>query len=106
MAKSLDTDKTYASLYEFAANYLMSRKQQGDTTDFFRTVKDLMDNYKNTRNAAAVGVSGNDYDKIRKWCSHILSSGELHNLEYSELNYVMGYCARLAKMKKNGIPTC
>lgn len=100
IANSLDTGMEYASLYGFASNFLQSKKQ-GDTGDFFRTVKVLAADPGNSRNSVALGFSGrNSSLPIKKWCDHIISNGYLQELEYGELHFVMGYCARLAYIHK------
>ncbi len=101
IANALDTGMEYASLYGFASNFLQSKKQTGDTVDFFRTVKVLSDNPENPRNSVVLGFTGkNSSLSIKKWCNYIISNGYLQDLEYGELHFVMGYCARLAYIHK------
>lgn len=101
-ADTLDTQKGYCQLYEFAAKYLQGIKQQGRTEDFFSTVKILMNN-PHKPNSIAVGISGNNSaELIKKWCGYILSHRELMEMDFDDLHYVMGYCARLSKIHQEG----
>lgn len=102
-AMTLDTGKEYCQLYEFAAKYLTGIKQRGSTNEFFATLTTLKNNSGIRQNSTAMGFSGNNNAEIiKKWCSYILSHRELTALEYDELHYVMGYCARLAKIHQEG----
>lgn len=102
-ALSLDTGKDYCQLYEFASGYLMGIKGHGKTEMFFGTLKTLMNNASNMQNAIAVGFKGNSSSEtIKKWCGYILSRRELMELSFDDLHYVMGYCARLSKIKQEG----
>lgn len=101
IANALDTGMEYASLYGFASNFLQSKKQQGDTEDFFRTVEVLAADPGNRRNSVVLGFSGkNSSLSIKKWCNYIIPNGYLQELEYGELHFVMGYCARQAYIHK------
>ena len=37
------------------------------------------------------------------WCKNILGNSEIAQLDISELNILMGYCSRQAKIKENGL---
>lgn len=39
-------------------------------------------------------------DDISAWCKLILTNSSLKQLDKNELAYVMGYCARIAKIKE------
>ena len=47
-------------------------------------------------------LSSNDgsEDDISAWCKLILTNSSLKQLDKNELAYVMGYCARIAKIKE------
>lgn len=102
-AAALDTDQKYCQLYEFATKYLNGIKQNKNKKVFFDTLTTLKNNPGIKQNAIVIGFSGNSNSEIIKsWCGYILSHRELASLEFDELHYVMGYCARLAKIHKEG----
>ncbi|MBP0956206.1 MAG: hypothetical protein J5997_02435 [Oscillospiraceae bacterium] len=102
-ALSLETGRDYCQLYEFASKYLSGIKHKGETENFFGTIKILMNNSNIKQNSIAVGFSGNSgSETIKKWCGYILSRNELMELCFDDLHYVMGYCARLSKIKQEG----
>lgn len=103
IAASLDTGRDYCQLYEFAAKYLIGIKQQEGTEVFFSTLKTLMNNPNIKQNAIAVGFTGkSNAELIKKWCGYILSHRELMEMDFDDLHYVMGYCARLSKIHQEG----
>ena len=102
-AMALDTDRDHFQLYSYAASYLKTCLLGEETKDFFAMVTTLMNNSEVRSNAAVIGFSGaGSAEKIKKWCSYILSRRELRSLSKKELHYVMAYCARLAKIHKEG----
>jgi len=102
-ALTLDTGREFSQMYEFAATYLRGNKSKGSTDDFFRVVTILEKKPNIRQNASVIGFSGNNYaDTIRKWCRYILSIKKFRDLNFDELHFVMCYCARLAKMHKEG----
>ncbi len=103
IAESLDTGKDYCQLYEFAAKYLQGIKPQRNTETFRNTVKVIMNNPVDKQNLKVLGFSGKgDPMLIKKWCSYIMSCKDLADLDFDDLHYVMGYCARLSKIHKEG----
>lgn len=108
IAGNMDCDTKYIKFYEFAKNYLLnpSVRKQETTEQFFDTVKTFMDNSDNRLVQSALGKmsneTGNAQPDIKQWCGYILSCSELKDLSIDELNYVMGYCVRIAKIKKAG----
>lgn len=97
----LDTDTRYCSFYEFAANYIRSLKEKGknNAEEFFKVVSTLGNNSSIRENYTAFGKKGaGSSAEIKKWCSYICGSKELKGLSLNELHYVMGYCARRAKI--------
>ena len=102
-AMTLDTGQEYYQLYEFAVKYLSGIKQNRKTKLFFDTLITMKNNPGIKQNAVIIGFSGkNSAAVIKDWCSYILSHKELASLDFDELHYVMGYCARLSKIHKEG----
>lgn len=97
----MDCDKRYQSFYEFSKNYLMNKAFSGDDSNnsFRLIVKCFLDRPGDNMTNAALGKRGR-YNKsdIKKWCRDILNNKNLKQLSSEEMNYVMGYCARLAKI--------
>lgn len=95
----LDTNGNYSPFYEFASNYIQGMKERGNTNPdtFFNTIKTLGSNLCPI-NRKAMGITGNSTENAKKWCSHICSAEELRDLSLDELHYVIGYCARRAKI--------
>lgn len=98
---TLDTSGCYSPFYEFASNYIQGMKERGNTdaNAFFRAIKILGDNADSSINRKAMGITGNQTENAKKWCTYICAARELKDLSFKELHYVLGYCARRAKIK-------
>ncbi len=100
ISRVLDTNGDYYPFYEFASNYIQGMKERGnkDTNAFFSTVKTLGNNLNSSINRKAMGITGNATENAKKWCTYICAARELKDLSLDELHYVIGYCARRAKI--------
>ena len=100
----LDTNGSYSPFYEFASNYIrgMRERENTDPNAFFSAVKTLDNNLdpksKSQSNLKAMGITGNSTENAKKWCKYICAARELKDLSLDELHYVIGYCARRAKI--------
>lgn len=103
ISSSMDTGKEYCQLYEFAAKYLQGIKLQRKSEAFWSTIRIIMNNPNDRQNLKVLGFSGKgDPMLIKRWCNYILSCKDLISLDFDELHYVMGYCARLSKIHQEG----
>lgn len=95
----LDTNGSYSPFYEFASNYIQGMKEHGnkEQKSFFEAIKLLGDN-PSEANGKAMGIEGKSPERIKEWCSYIYNAKELKDLSLDELHYVIGYCARRAKI--------
>lgn len=102
ISKTFDTSFKMFSFYEFAVSYISNVKSKGitDTDSFYSAIKKLGDHSDERANFSAFGKqSVHSGDEIKQWCKMILSKREsLSELDINELQYVMGYCSRLAKI--------
>ena len=111
IAKSLDCDGKYTSFYEFAENYMANavnklqyNEKTTPLTDILKQI--LADPKKNKYYMGKVG-NGVQNEDIKEWCQKICTNYNIINLasnsdRYSDLQYIMAYCARMAKIKKEG----
>lgn len=99
---AMDTNGNYAPFYEFASNYIMGMKERciKDTTVFFNEIKTLSNNLHLKANTKAMGITGKDKSEAKAWCNYILKLEMIKELSLNELHFVIGYCARRAKIKK------
>ncbi|MGN0593582.1 MAG: hypothetical protein ACI4I6_00340 [Hominimerdicola sp.] len=91
--------------YRFAESYLsiMKNNNKKHSKDFFDIISYINKNVSNKTLKIAMGVIGkkeNNANNTKEWCSKIIGSKSKLNtveLDVTELSYVMGYCARIAK---------
>lgn len=100
----MDTSADYFPFYEFAVNYIQGMKNKGNNSalDFIETIRKLGNNSGIRNNHYAFGkLSKSPSVMIKTWCLDIVCKNkELENLTLDELHYVMGYCARRAKISE------
>ncbi len=101
--------------YRFAQGCLfsMQQRQTVGTEEFFRTVAFCQAHPEKASVRKCMGISsqsrGRQHEaaradtEIRNWCAKILRNPELKRLSTAELNQLMGYCARRAKIKESGL---
>lgn len=106
ISKMLDTSADYACFYEFAVKHIQSMKNKGklNVTVFWDDIRNLGNNSTEKNNQYAFGKLSNSsslHVMIKTWCLDIICKNkELENLTLDELHYVMGYCARRAKISE------
>lgn len=100
IAYGMSCFKKEEKFYQFAKKYLLLNDENG-VNDFFEIIKKFSasPNAEETHNALGVTGKGNPYD-ISAWCNAILKNSALKQLNRNELAYIMGYCARIAKIKE------
>lgn len=106
LAQSLDCRKDYESFFEFAKNYLMNPNiaQNEKSSSMFASIKFFLNNPQSDTTASVLGKRGRHFEaSIRDWCRMMLNDKDLRNLSADDLHYVMGYCARLAKIQNANI---
>lgn len=92
--------------YRFAQAYIFGMQERSilDTKHFFQTIEYCKNNAATKSIGHIMGFSGNGNSaNIISWCKKILNYSELKKLNISELNMLMGYCSRQAKIKENGL---
>lgn len=93
----------------FAQEYALGMKTRGitDTKEFFDVLKFSRDNAENPAVLRKLGISGKGSNggsiKLKAWCKKLLDNSELKKLDITELNMLMGYCSREAKIKESGL---
>ncbi len=103
ISAKLDSSADYASFYEFAVNYIhnMKNKKCLHTDVFFNDILNICDSQNIGENKIYLGISGENVGKIITWCNKLeVQKSILNELSLDELHYVMGYCARRAKIAK------
>jgi len=105
---SLGISADEESFYRFAHEYILGIIQRGsDKSEFFNIINYCCDNSENPDVLKNVGISGNAQNgasiRLANWCKNILGNSEIAQLDISELNILMGYCSRQAKIKENGL---
>ncbi len=103
ISEKLDSRAEYASFYEFAVNYIQNMKNKKclRTTAFFDDILSICDSNNIEENKIYLGISGENVRKIVTWCNKLEAQKSiLIRLSLDELHYVMGYCARRAKIAK------
>lgn len=106
---SMDCGAEYESYYEFAVNYLSNTAIDGSEKAgrFFELIKTVMDRPDDRMIQSALGKRSSRTDasapSIKTWCRAVLGNGDLRELAPDELQYVMGYCARRAKIASSGL---
>lgn len=92
--------KKEEKFYQFAKKYLLLN-DENSVNDFFEIIQKFCAKpwTEETRNALGVTGTGST-DDISAWCNAILKNSALRQLNRNELAYVMGYCARIAKIKE------
>ncbi|MBP1548483.1 MAG: hypothetical protein J6A05_00635 [Oscillospiraceae bacterium] len=103
LSGELDSSADYASFYEFAVNYIhnMKNKKCLRTDVFFNDILNICDPQNIEENKIYLGISGENVERIIEWRNKLeAQKSALIGLELDELQYVMGYCARLSKIAK------
>lgn len=98
-AMKMDIEKKYESFYRFAHTYLFHMRQRNESTtdELFEAIKYCKDHSDSV--ASRIGVTGNDTERIVKWCEYIICNDDLRSLSLNELDYVFACCAHLCKAK-------
>lgn len=111
MGVSVEEEK----FYRFAQGCLFSMQQRhiSVTDEFFQTVEYCQKNSGKLSVRKCMGISSQSGSRrnetaradmeIQSWCGKVLRNPELKQLTTVELNTLMGYCARLAKIKDCGL---
>lgn len=123
IAGTMDCDGRFESFYEFAKNYLLNYGIPEDkkSISFFEIIKNIKNHSSdmmiqnilgkrsgrggstgrnNNRRNNSGNAASND---IRHWCDIILGNEEIKKLSADELLYVIGSCARYAKIAKENV---
>ncbi len=109
ISKTLGVSSEEFSFYEFAAKYLLNMKlSEKETTESFFSLVEYCTDLQNIQSIKHMfGKSGKDKTGIQNWCRKLKSKRtELEKLSINDLQYVMGYAARIAKIKEgeNAVP--
>ncbi len=99
LAFSMDIEPGYEKLYRFAQNYAdrLKIKETDKSEKFFQCIKYCKDNPYAA--ASRMGISGRDFDRIKRWSGYVLNCNDLKILSLEELCYVFACCARFCKAK-------
>ena len=102
ISKKLNPVAEQEKMYRFAENFLLDMKNKGNKNnkEFFDVITYINENAGMKTLKRAVGISGKVTEEIQKWCGIIKGSKmklDTDKLDVTELSYVMGYCARIAK---------
>ncbi len=103
ISKTLGVSSEEFSFYEFAAKYLLNMKlSKKETTESFFSLVEYCTDLKNIEPIKHMfGKSGKDKTGIQNWCRKLKTKRtELEKLSINDLQYVMGYAARIAKIKE------
>lgn len=103
IVKSMDVRASNEKFYRFAQKYIfgMQSRHASDNAEFFEAVMYCSNHAGQEHIRKMMGISGRDTTEIKKWCKHIQNESELKELTLDDLNYIFGYCARLAKIAGN-----
>lgn len=115
LSKAMGVSGEEEKFYRFAQGCLfsMQQRQAAETEEFFEAVRYCQNNPGKASVRKCMGISSQSRSRhnetaradteIRNWCTKVLQHPELTELSAKELNQLMGYCARLAKIKGSGL---
>ncbi len=104
IAESMSPLKDDEKFYRFAQTYIFGMKNRKSTCsdEFFEVVKYCSEHSSDSNVNYIMKLGGkHGANRIKIWCKLICENKELRTLELDELNYVMGCCARVAKINGN-----
>lgn len=99
LAFSMDISPDYEKLYRFAQNctHRLKIKGTGKSEEFFQCIKYCKDHSQDV--ASRMGISGKDFNRIKRWSGYVLNCNDLRTLSLEEMCYVFACCARFCKAK-------
>lgn len=105
---SLGVSADEEKFYRFAQEYLFGIIQRGgNVTEFFNVITFCSNKSDNSEVMRKVGISGKGENggsrQLTNWCKKLLGNSEITKLNLNELNMLMGYCSRQAKIKESGL---